>query len=294
MAARATRLIAPLLLTLVIACSPAAAPADSGGSRRVVSLVPAATEMLYAIGAGPQVVGVSSYDRFPPEVEGLPRVGALLDPDTERILSLRPDLVVVYASQQEQESRFRQAGIATYTFKHGGIAEAFNAMADLGRVTGHEQEARRVIRSVTEHLNTIRGRVAGRQRPRTLLVIGRQPGTLQGLYASGGIGFLHEMLEVAGGINVFADVARESVQPSHEVLLSRAPDAIVEFAAEPAADVARERSVWSLLASVPAVRTNRLEFLSGEYLVVAGPRLALGTEVLARALHPDAFQNSAR
>jgi iron complex transport system substrate-binding protein len=114
------------------------------------------------------------------------------------------------------------------------------------------------------------------------------------LYASGGIGFLHEMLEVAGGINVFADVARESVQPSHEVLLSRAPDAIVEFAAEPAADVARERSVWSLLASVPAVRTNRLEFLSGEYLVVAGPRLALGTEVLARALHPDAFQNSAR
>ncbi len=294
MAARTTRLIAALALSLVTACSPGATPADQTGAQRVVSLVPAATEMLFAIGAGPQVVGVSSYDRFPPDVERLPRVGALLDPDTERILSLRPDLVVVYASQQEQESRFRQAGIATYVFKHGGIAEAFNAMADLGRVTGHEQDARRVIRGVTERLNTIRGRVAGRARPRTLLVIGRQPGTLQGLYASGGIGFLHEMLEVAGGVNVFADVARESVQPSHEVLLSRAPDAIVEFAAQPAADVARERGVWARLASAPAVRTNRVAFLSGEYLVVAGPRLAEGTETLARALHPEAFPDAPR
>lgn len=294
MAARTTGLIAVLALSLAAACSPGATPGGSAGSQRVVSLVPAATEMLFAVGAGPQVVGVSSYDRFPPEVEHLPRVGALLDPDTERILSLRPDLVVVYASQQEQASRFHQAGIATYTFKHGGIAEAFNAMADLGRATGHEQDARRLIREVTERLNVIRGRVAGRMRPRTLLVIGRQPGTLQGLYASGGTGFLHEMLEVAGGVNVFGDVARESVQPSHEVLLSRAPEAIVEFAAEAAADLARERGVWALLASIPAVRSNRLAFLSGEYLVVAGPRLAQGTEALARALHPEAFVATSR
>jgi iron complex transport system substrate-binding protein len=270
MAARTTGLTAVLALWLVTACAPPTPPAPAtAGSRRVVSLVPAATEMLFAIGAGPQVVGVSSYDRFPPEVTRLPRVGALLDPDTERILALRPDLVVVYASQQDQVSRLHQAGIATYTFRHegrkGGIAEVFNAMDDLGRATGHAQEARRVIRDVTERLNTVRGRVAGRARPRTLLVIGRQPGTLQGLYASGGIGFLHEML------------------------LSRAPDAIVELSAQAASDATRERGVWALLASIPAVRANRLAFLSGEYLVVAGPRLAEGTETLARALHPEAF-----
>jgi iron complex transport system substrate-binding protein len=289
MAARPARLIAVLALWLVAACATGPAPAASAGSRRIVSLVPAATEMLFAIGAGPQLVGVSSFDRFPPEVDRLPRVGALLDPDTEQILALRPDLVVVYASQREQESRFHQAGIATYAFKHGGIAEAFNAMADLGRVTGHAQDARRVIGDVTGRLNAIRARVAGRPRPRTLLVIGRQPGTLQGLYASGGIGFLHEMLEVGGGVNVFADVARESVQPSHEVLLARAPEAVVELSALPQDDLARERGVWGRLASIPAVRTGALSFLSGEYLVVAGPRLAQGTDALARALHPDAF-----
>ena len=66
---------------------------------RIISLVPSATEMLFAMGAGPRVAAVSSYDRYPPEVERLPRVGALVDPDVERILSLRPDLVVAYASQ---------------------------------------------------------------------------------------------------------------------------------------------------------------------------------------------------
>lgn len=293
MAARTTGLIAVLALWLVTACTPGQAPAGTPGSRRIVSLVPAATEMLFAVGAGAQVVGVSSFDRFPPEVDRLPRVGALLDPDTEQILALRPDLVVVYASQQEQESRFHEAGIATYTFKHGGLAEAFNAIADLGRVTGHNQDARRVIGDVTARLNAIRARVSGRPRPRTLLVIGRQPGTLQGLYASGGLGFLHEMLEIAGGVNVFADVARESVQPSHEVLLSRAPDAIVELSALPQEDLARERGVWGRLASIPAVRTGALSFLSGEHLVVAGPRLAQGTEAIARALHPDAFAGGA-
>jgi hypothetical protein len=73
-----------------------------------VSLVPAVTEMLFAVGAGTQVVGVSSYDHFPPEVEKLPKVGALIDPDTERILSLRPDLVVVYGSQTDTEARFKR------------------------------------------------------------------------------------------------------------------------------------------------------------------------------------------
>ncbi len=289
MAARQTGLIAVLTLALLSACSQAVQPGAPAATRRLVSLVPAATEMLFAIGAGSQVVGVSSYDRFPPEVSSLPRVGALLDPDTERVLSLRPTLVIVYASQGEQAARFEAAGIRTYTFKHGGISAAFNAMRDLGRATGHEAEAMAAIERVTEQLNAIRRRVSGRPRPRTLLVIGRQPGTLQGIYASGGTGFLHEMLEIAGGVNVFADVERESVQPSHETLLARAPEAIVELQAQASADEGLERRVWLPLASIPAVRTGRIAVLSGEYLVVAGPRLAQGTEALARALHPGAF-----
>src|SRR6185295_6525056 len=87
------------------AAQPARTPA------RIVSLIPAVTEMLFAIGAGPQVIAVSSFDRYPPEVAKLQRVGALIDPDLERILSLRPDLVVVYASQSDLRTQLDRAKI---------------------------------------------------------------------------------------------------------------------------------------------------------------------------------------
>jgi iron complex transport system substrate-binding protein len=135
--------------------------------------------------------------------------------------------------------------------------------------------------------------VKGRSRPRTLLVFDRQPKTLREIYVSGGTGFLHEILEAAGGANVFADVKRESVQPSQETLIARAPEVILEVRAAgllEEREVASERSVWTALSSLPAVRNGRVHFLSGQYLVVPGPRLAQGAEALARALHPEAFR----
>ena len=261
-------------------------------ARRIVSLVPALTEMLFAVGAGPQVIAVSSYDEFPPEVKALPRVGALLDPDTERILALRPDLVITYGSQSTQQTQFERAGIRTFSYRHGGIDTVLETIGELGEATGHTAEAARVVADVRRRLAAVRERVAKRPRPRVLLVFERQPGTLRELYVSGGSGFLHEMLEIAGGQNVFADLLKESVQPSQETLLTRAPDAILEVRAagmlEPG-EVARERGVWSALPSLPAVRNQRVHLLSGSYLLVPGPRLAEATEAFARVLHPDAF-----
>jgi iron complex transport system substrate-binding protein len=267
--------------------------AVSPPARRIVSLVPALTEMLFAIGAGPQVVGISSFDEFPPEVAKLPRVGALLDPDTERILSLRPDLVLVYGSQADQEEQFQRAGIQTFSYRHGGIPVILQSIRDLGAATGQQTGAAKVVSGLQARLDGIRARVSGRPRPTVLLVFERQPKTLREIYASGGAGFLHEMLEIAGGRNAFADVTRESVQPSTETLLSRAPEVIIEVRArgmlEPA-DAAAERGTWATLSSLPAVRNNRVHILNGPYLVVPGPRLAAAADMLARTLHPDAFK----
>ena len=284
MAARATVLI--LLCAL-------AAQAQTAPAGRIISLVPALTEMLYAIGAGSQVIAVSSYDDFPPEVAALPRVGALLDPDVERILSLRPDLVLTYGSQGAIETQLGRAGIRTFSYRHGGIQVLLQTMDALGAATGHSAQAARAVRDLEARFDAVRARVRGRARPRVLLVFGRQPESLQQIYVSGGVGFLHEMLEIAGGINVFSDVHRESVQPSHETLLVRAPDVVLELRANgmlEAADTARERAVWSALASLPAVRGGRIHFLQGDHLVVPGPRVGLATETFARTLHPDAFE----
>ena len=287
-----------LVVLALIAATPGCSrtqPATRARSARIVSLVPAVTEMLFAIGAGAQVVGVSSYDHFPPQVEQLPRVGALLDPDTERILALRPDLVVVYGSQTDAEARFKRAGIQVFVYRHPvemAITGTMDIITRLGALTDHAAQARDLVTRVESSLAAVRTRVADRDRPRTLLVIGRQPGTLQGIYASGGVGFLHEILDIAGGENVFDDMKRESAQPSIETLLTRAPDAILELHAASAAGdyAANDLGAWSKLASVPAVRENRVREVIGDFVVVAGPRLAEGAEAIARALHPDAFQ----
>ena len=285
MAARAKKLAAccAALAFAVAAVQPA---------RRIVSLVPAVTEMLFALGAGPQVVAVSSYDEFPPEVRSLPRVGALLDPDVERVLALRPDLVVSYGSQTDLQGQLGRAGIPVFSYRHAGLDGIFQTIGALGAATGHQADADRLGNRLRAELDAIRARVKGRPRPRTVLVFERDPATLRGLYVSGGRGFLHEMLDIAGGENVFADIQREAVQPSHETLLTRAPDVIIEVSAtglrtNTAAD---ERKAWAQLGSLPAVRTGHIYFLNGDHLVVPGPRVAQGTEAFARALHPEAFR----
>jgi iron complex transport system substrate-binding protein len=289
MAARQKKLIA----ILVAVWASVAWPASAQTARRIVSLVPNVTEILFAVGAGPQVVGVSTYDDFPPETKALPRVGALLDPDTERIFSLRPDLVIVYGSQTGLEDQFMRAGIPVYAYRHSGVGNVLQTIRDVARLAGRAADGDRIVRDVQSQLDAIRMRVRGRPRPRTMLVIGRNAGALRGVYVSGGVGFLHELLDIAGGDDLFGDIKRESVQPSNETMIVRAPDVIIELHAgdQPAAAaLQKERDAWNLLASVPAVRNTRVHLMYGGYLMAAGPRLGRAAEALARVLHPDAFK----
>ena len=262
------------------------------GPRRIISLVPALTEMLFAIGAGPQVVAVSSYDTYPPEAATRPRVGALLDPDVERVLSLTPDLVAIYGSQSDLRRQLERATIPIYDYRHAGLPDVLLTIRDLGRVTGHAGSAEAVATGIERELAAVRARVGTRAPLRTVLVFGREPGALRNIYASGGTGFLHDMLVAAGGVNVFADLPQQAVQATTELLLTRAPDVILEVRDGPAysrAQVTQAVADWSRLASVPAVKHGRVHVVSGEGLVVPGPRVAGAVARLARVLHPGAF-----
>lgn len=277
------------VLRVTVATLLVTAPLFAQSPQRIVSLVPNLTEMLFAIGAGPHVVAVSSFDREPEAVRALPRVGALLDPDVERILSLRPDLVVTYGSQTELKVQLARTGIAVFDYRHRGLADALTTLRALGVRTGHAREAEALARRLEQQIAATRARVAGRTPPRTLLVFGREPGSLRNIYAVGGTGFLHDMLEAAGGRNVLADVPRESVQVTTETILSRAPDVILEIrgATDPVrAGVSPDLSPWRTLASVPAVREGRLVVLTGAWLTVPGPRVGDAIDRFAAALHP--------
>jgi iron complex transport system substrate-binding protein len=261
-----------------------------GAPARVISIIPAVTEMLFAIGAGPQVVAVGTFDQFPADVEKLPRVGALIDPDVERILSLRPDLVVIYGSQTDLRTQLDRARIPVYPYTHAGLADVTVTIRALGARVGREAAAHDVADRIESRIAAVRNRVAGRRRPQTVTVFAREPMALRGIYASGGVGFIHDMVEAAGGTNVFADVKRQAVQATTEAILARRPEVILELRGQavPAETTARETAVWRVLASVPAVRTGRVYFIGDQRAVVPGPRVAEAVELFARTLHPDA------
>ena len=256
---------------------------------RIVSVVPAVTEMLFALGAGDRVVGVGSFDKFPPEVATLPRVGALLDPDLERILSLRPDLVVVYGSQADFRQQLERAQVPLFVYSHAELADVPTTITALGDRVGATPRAQQLVKDITDRIAAVRSSVTGKPRPRTLIVFGRESLSLRGIYASGGYGFVHDMVTAAGGDNVFADLKQQSVQATSELILARRPEVILELRADPLApDVeAKERAVWNTLASVPAVRSGRVHIITDRRTVVPGPRVGEGVEVIARVLHPQ-------
>ena len=271
---------------------PGAGSAPAASPRRIVSLIPATTEMLFAMGAADRLAGVGSYDRFPPEVERLPRVGGLLDPSVERILSLKPDLVIVYDTQAELKGQLARARIPIFRYAHRGLPDITETLRAIGVRVGAGPEADAAASRIEQQLAAIKARVAQRPRLKTLLVFGREPGTLRQIDASGGYGFLHDVLEIAGGIDVLADLKRQSVQLSTESILALAPEVIIElhYGSSMRADrLDAERFVWNALPSVPAVKSKRVHVLVGDEFVVPGPRIVLAAERFARALHPDAY-----
>jgi iron complex transport system substrate-binding protein len=269
-------------------------PGSSGSDTaptRIVSLIPPVTEILFAIGAGPRVVAVSSFDKYPPQVVKLQRVGALLDPDVERILSLHPDLVVVYASQTDLRAQLARASIPMYVYSHAGLADVTATIRDVGIRVGRRDEGIKVAQAVDRQIDAVRARVAGLPRPSTLLVFERERFTLRGIYASGGIGFIHDMLEAAGGANVFADVKREAVQATTELILARRPSIIIELRSSVITDADRRRELatWNAIGALPAVQSGRLYLFADQRMSIAGPRVGEVVDILARTIHPEAF-----
>ena len=259
--------------------------------QRIISIIPSTTEMLFAMGAGPRVIGVGNFDRYPPEALTRTKVGGLIDPDVERIISLKPDLVVVYGTQTDLRAQLERAGIPMFLYQHAGLADITD---DHSRARHARRQRQRRAQALADRIEAeiadVKKRVAGRPRPRTLLVFGRDAETLRGIYASGAVGFLHDMLEAAGGTNVFADVKRQSIQTTSELAVARAPEVIIEIGVDTASTKGRNLSAWDALASIPAVRNKRIYQLRGDGMMNPGPRISASVRRMAEVLHPEAFK----
>lgn len=272
-------------LGFAVACS-LAAPATAARqapAARVVSLVPAATQVLHAIGALDRLVGVSSYDRWPPEIERLPRVGALLDPNLEAILALRPDLVITDPAQEALQQQLATASIDSYVYATADLADIEAHMRSLGALLGISEQGREAATRLRAELDAVAG-LAGSEPVPAMLVFGRRPGGFAELWVNGGVGFLHELVELAGGRNLYADMERQSARAGLETVLARVPEVVIELrlGEDPAAlDLAAIRAEWRTL---PGFAHARVTVLTDSWLVIPGPRVAEAARAFAAAI----------
>jgi ABC-type Fe3+-hydroxamate transport system substrate-binding protein len=197
--------------------------------------------------------------------------------------------VIVYGTQDDFIARLRKASIPIFNYEHAGLPDITQTIRRLGDRVGHTTEADTLASGIERDLGAIRARVASQPKVKTLLIFGREQQSLRGIYASGGVGFLHDLLEVAGGTDVFDDVKKQSAVITAEQVLTRAPQAIIELYEGSATDakLAGEKKVWQQLASVPAVRNDRIYLLRGDFLTVPGPRIVQAAKLMADALHPQ-------
>jgi len=249
---------------------------------RIVSLNPTTTELLFAIGAGPRVVGRTTYDVWPIAARAVPDLGPGIRPNVEAVLAARPDLVILYAGEDNRDAarRLRTAGVPTVSYRVDRIADFARVTLALGAITGDSMAARRTVDTVQATLERVRAATAGRPRPTVFWPLWDSP-----LLSVGGGSFLNELLDIAGARNVYAELAQPSPAVSLEDLVKRDPDLVLTSTAR--RDRIRTDARWR---SLRAVRDGR--FLIFDSTIVNGPSARVGESAvgLARLLHPGAIQ----
>lgn len=278
---RGTRHLVPLVLlvfTFLASCSHAPRPPKSGTPQRIISVVPSVTETLFALGLADKVIGVSSFDHFPPEVETKQRVGGLIDPDIEKIIAMHPDLVITYGTQDGLRQHLQDVGVPIFPYVHGNVEQTLQFMLQLGQATGAEEASQKMVRELRTTFDGVRAR-APAVAPKVLLVYSREAGTLGSFYSAGRRAFQHDLIEMAGGRNIFGDVDQETIQPALEDVIRRKPDIIIETLTPPVdpAAVIQRKSDWGKLG----LAKGRIYIEGESYFLVPGPRLGLAAQRLS-------------
>ncbi len=181
--------------------------------RRIVSTAPSITEMLYALGLGDRVVGVTTFCHYPPEAARKPKIGNYLRPDVEAILALRPDLVIAEKSMVQQAMSLPRLKLNVLEVDDSTVQGIYESIRTIGRSTGAAAKAEAVSGGIQKELESIRQRSARLPRVRVLFVVGRTPGRIEDLIAAGSSSYLNEVMEIAGGRNVLGD-ARHRLRQS--------------------------------------------------------------------------------
>jgi len=247
---------------------------------RVICLMPTVTDTVFALGAGDDVVGISDYTKYPAAALTKPSVGDLIKPSIETILSLHPDLVIGTQPKGPMEvtDQLERAGIPIFLVSPHGIAGIFHSIESVGMALNRTPQADALVHSLQQRVDTVRTRTKGLPAPRVFMPIWYDPITTIGKNA-----FITEVIEAAGGRSVTDDLTSEWPQISMEVVLERAPDALLLVrGGKTTLQVLQDRPGWS---SMTAIKAHRAYYLD-DRINFASPVAIDALEDLAKQFHP--------
>ncbi len=276
---RLTLVLAALLLA---ACAPRTEPESERAQEtpgRIIAVAPGVVESLFVLGAGDRVVGVGNYAHWPPEVEGLPRIGGLYDPRFETIAGLEPDLAILVPSEAELSRALEDLGVEVMIVPHESIADVERAISMISGRLGVPERGEQVVAELRRGLTPRRTPLE----VRVLLSVARQPGRATEIYAGGEGTFLGELLSRLGASNVTAGAQELYPRLGFEEAVVRAPEVVLELQPDPVDGEAAEgwRTDWRVVAGEdgPCVA-----IVDGSHVLLPGPRLPVLYRDLEAAL----------
>ena len=291
-ARRALRIFLPVLLLAGCRGERTSRPGGASSAsepeaevRRVIAYGPSIVEFLFAMGLQDRIVGVSPYCDHPAEAVRLPVVGTAVEPNVEKILALRPDLIVALGKGFKLERIARRQRIQFLALESTSVRDVLQAPVLLARSLGNSSAGEPVAAQMRQELEEIRKRYAGRPRLDVLLVMGSKS---HQVFSAGRGSFLTELVELAGARSITADVEKPWPMVSLETVLVRRPQVILVLDSRdhlPEDVRGRFLEEWQMHTTLPAVRNGRVTVLNGSFLMRSGPRLPQAARLLARAIH---------
>lgn len=248
--------------------------------RRVVTLAPNLTEIVYAVGAGDLLVGNTTFCDYPAEAKQVAKVGDTLQPNIERIIALRPEVIFVSTASQLETftKQLDERGISVFVTDPHDLDGVFRSIETLGGLLGHEDEAAALVDKLDARARNVSMRVLSSPAVRVFYQVSPQP-----LWTAGRDSWITNLIGRAGGKSVTAEIEGEWIRYSDEAALASQPEAIVM------ATGGEKMEVAPALQKSPAVKAGRVYGINGDFLSRPGPRLVDGLEQMARALHPEVF-----
>ncbi len=259
---------------------------------RIVSMSPNLTQIIFALGADDLLVGVDEYSVYPPAAAELPRMGSYMDPDLEALIASRPDLVLTVETDEGLGDKLKGLGIEYREFRNDTVLDVLESIESLGWLLNKKDKAEELSDDFLNASVEIRHALDGTERTRVALVVGRNTGRLQDIFVVGSGSFLSELLEFAGGENVFADQAVSYPQVGVESLIGADPDVIIDSTLAKGAseeEFVKLKEDWNSLAGLKAVRNGKIIVAREGWFQIPGAYMGSTIRLFAHWLHPDVF-----